>query len=125
MGFLVVLPIVAFDVWLACTTGRRQVSAWLAQKNWRNLAATATASVLLAIWLGFFIKYSYVKQLRFQGFPIPVAFFHFNDDTWSRTTPAAPLPALATAANFLTGLVAPFIPFKIAEFFKTVKAELK
>jgi hypothetical protein len=29
------------------------------------------------------------------------------------------------AANFLTGLAAPFIPFKIAEFFKVVKAELK
>jgi hypothetical protein len=32
---------------------------------------------------------------------------------------------LGAAANFLTGLAATFIPFKIAEFLKVVKAELK
>jgi hypothetical protein len=31
---------------------------------------------------------------------------------------------LAIAANFLTGLAAPLIPFKAAEFLRSVKAEL-
>jgi hypothetical protein len=38
--------------------------------------------------------------------------------------PAA-VTRLGAAADFLTGLAAPFIPFKIAGFLKEVKAELK
>jgi hypothetical protein len=125
MGLLLVLPILAFDAWLACTTGQRQLGEWRAQKNWRNMAALATAGLVLAIWLAFFVKYSSGGKLRIQGFPIPVAFFHLDDKVWTRTVPPSPLPACGAAANFLTGLAAPLIPFKIAEFFKAVKAELK
>jgi hypothetical protein len=38
--------------------------------------------------------------------------------------PAA-ITVLGAAADFLTGLAAPFIPFKVAEFLGEVKAELK
>jgi hypothetical protein len=124
-GLFLILPIVAFDVWLSCTTGRRQLAEWKARKNWRHLAAAAAAGLLLAVWLGFFVKYSGGSTLRIEGFPVPVAFLHLDDKVWTRTTPPPPLPVLATMANFLTGLAAPFIPFKIAEFFKVVKAELK
>jgi hypothetical protein len=124
-GLLLILPIAAFDLWLACTTGRRQLTVWRTQRNWRHLAAAAATGLLLAVWLAFFVKYSSGAQLRVEGFPIPVAFFHFDDKVWTRTTPPPPLPVLGAAANFLTGLAAPLIPFKIAEFFKTVKAELK
>ena len=123
-GLLLILPIVAFDLWLACTTGQRQLAEWKAQKNWRHLAAAA-AGLLLAVWLAFFVQYSSGDRLRVQGFPIPVAFLHLDENTWTRTTPPPPLPVLGAAANFLTGLAAPFIPFKIAEFLKKVKAELK
>jgi hypothetical protein len=125
MGVFLMLPIVAFDVWLACTTGRRRLADWTAQKNWRNMAAVAAVGLLIAVWLAFFVNYSYGTKLRVQGFPVPVAFFDLDKDVWTRTTPPAPLPALGAVANFLTGLAAPFIPFKIAEFLKTVKAELK
>jgi hypothetical protein len=125
MGVFLMLPIVAFDVWLACTTGRRRLTEWKRQRNWRNIAAVAAAGLLLAIWLAFFVKYGNGGKLRMEGFPIPVAFFHFDDKVWTRTAPDAPLPALGAVANFLTGLAAPFIPFKIAEFLKAVKAELK
>jgi hypothetical protein len=124
-GLFLILPIVAFDLWLSCTTGRRQLVRWRTQRNWRHPAAAAAAGLLLAVWLGFLVKYSNGTQLRVQGFPIPVAFFHLDGTTWTRTAPPAPLPVLGAAANFLTGLAAPFIPFKIAEFLKKVKAELK
>jgi hypothetical protein len=124
-GLLLILPIVAFDFWLAGTTGRRQLAAWRAQRNWRHPAAAAAAGLLLAVWLAFFVQYSSGTQLRVQGFPIPVAFFHLDSKVWTRTVPPTPLPVLGAAANFLTGLAAPFIPFKIAEFLKKVKAELK
>jgi len=124
-GLFLILPIVAFDFWLSWTTGRRQLAEWRAQKNWRHLGAAAAAGLLLAIWLAYFVKYSSGAKLRIEGFPIPVAFFHLDLGLWTRTTPPPPLPVLGAAANFLTGLAAPFIPFKIAEFFKVVKAELK
>jgi hypothetical protein len=124
-GLFLIVPVVAFDVWLACTTGRRQLALWLAQKNWRHLSAAAAAGLLLAVWFAFFIKYNMGVAFRLQGFPIPVAFFHLDDKTWTHTTPPPPLPFLGAAANFLTGLAAPFVPFKIAEFLKVVKAEMR
>jgi hypothetical protein len=124
-GLFLILPIAAFDVWLGCTTGRRQLAQWRAQKNWRRPAAAAAAGLLLAFLFAFFIKYNMGTQLRLQGFPIPLAFYHLDGKTWTRTTPPAPLPVLGAATNFLTGLAAPFIPCKIAEFLKVVKAELK
>ncbi|HEV7927502.1 MAG TPA: hypothetical protein VGR14_19280 [Verrucomicrobiae bacterium] len=124
-GLILILPIVAFDVWLAWTTGRRQLHEWKARQNWRYPALAIAAGLLLAVWLAFFVKYSGGEKLRVEGFPIPVAFFHLDGETWTRTTPPGLLHNLGVAANFLTGLAAPIIPFKIAEFFKVVKAELK
>ncbi len=123
-GLLLILPIAALDLWLICTTGKGQLAEWRARQRWHPLAATTGAGLLLAIWLAFFVEYNSGGQLRVAGFPIPVAFFHLDGKTWTRTTPPAPLPLLGAAANFLTGLAAPFIPFKIAEFLKKVKAEL-
>jgi len=124
-GLIFILPVVAFDLWLCATTGRRQLGVWTGQKNWRALALAAAAGLLLAVWFAFFVKYSNGPKLRVEGFPIPVVFFHLDGETWTRTTLAAPLRVTVVAANCLTGLAAPFLPFKIAEFLKLVKAELK
>ena len=124
-GLLLIVPIVAFDLWLFRATGRRQLAQWRAQKYWRRPAAAAAAGLLLAVWLAFFLQYGNGARLRVRGFPVPVAFFHLDGKTWTRTAPPAPLPALGAAANFLTGLAAPLIPLKIAEFLRKVKAELK
>jgi hypothetical protein len=124
-GLFLILPIVALDLWLVCTTGQEQLAQWRAQKNWRHLAAAIAVGLLLAIWLAFYVTYSSGTQLRVIGFPIPVAFSHLDGKIWTRTTPPAPLPVLGAAANFLTGLAAPLLPFKIAKFLKLVKEELK
>jgi hypothetical protein len=122
-GLFLILPIVAFDVWLICTTGKRQLAQWRSQKNWRHPAVAAAAGLLLAAWFAFLLEYSSGAKLRVRGFPIPVAFFHLDGETWTRTTP--PLAALGAAADVLTGLVSPCIPYKIAEFLRKVKTELK
>ena len=124
-GLILILPIVAFDVWLGWTTGRRQLKAWKERRNWRSPALAIAAGLPLALWLAFFVNYSGGDKLRVEGFPIPVAFLHLDGGTWTRTTPPVILRYCGAAANFLTGLAAPIIPFKIAEFFKAVKAELK
>jgi hypothetical protein len=113
-GLLLIVPIVAFDLWLACTTGRRQISLWRSRKAWRQIAATAGAGLILAVWLTFYLQYHVGADLL-KGFPVP----------WFPTTLPPAITALGAAADFLTGLAAPFIPFKIAEFLKEVKSELK
>ena len=113
-GLLLIVPIVAFDLWLACTTGRRQLALWRTRKAWRPMAAVAAAGLLLAVCLTFLLRYN-VGTDRLKGFPIP----------WANTTLPAAVTILAAATDFLTGLTAPFIPYKIAEFLKEVKAEMK
>ena len=124
-GLFFILPLVAFDIWLTCTTGRKQVAAWRAARNWRDPAIAVLAGVLLSVWLAFFFQYSGGEKLRIRGFPIPVEFFQLDGNTWTRTGPTTFLHQVGVAADILTGLVAPFIPYKVAEFLKAVKAELK
>jgi hypothetical protein len=124
-GLIIIIPILAFDIWLGCTTGRRQVRRWLEFRQWRQIIAAFAIGVALAIWLTFFVKYSFDPKMRVIGFPIPLVFFHLEDKNWTRTVLPAALPYSGAVADFLTGLAAPFIPYKIAEFLKTVKAELK
>lgn len=124
-GLIFIIPILAFDIWLSCTTGRQLVRCWREHKQWRQLAAAAVIGLALAVWLTFFVKYSSGSTLRVRGFPIPLVFFHLEDKTWTHTTLPAILPYAGGATDFLTGLAAPFIPYKIAEFLKKVKAELK
>src|SRR5579862_3815076 len=113
-GLLLIVPIVAFDLWLACTTGRRQLALWRARKAWRPMAWAAVAGVFLAVWLTFLFQYHFGTN-EFKGLPIP----------WAHTSLPMAVTVLGAATDFLTGLTAPFIPFKIAEFLKEVKAELK
>ncbi len=124
IGLIIIIPILAFDIWLFCTTGRRQARRWLELQQWRQIAAAGVIGVALAVWLTFFVRYGNGPEMR-KGFPIPLLFFHPEDKTWARTALPVSLLYAGFAADFLTGLAAPFIPYKIAEFLKQVKAELK
>jgi len=124
IGLLIIIPILAFNIWLSCTTGRRQARRWLELRQWRQIAAAGVIGLALAVWLTFYLHYGTGLEVR-KGFPIPLFFFHAEDKTWTRTDLPAALFYASGVADFLTGLAAPFIPYKIAEFLKQVKAELK
>jgi hypothetical protein len=124
IGLIIILPILAFNIWLSCTTGRRQVRRWLELGQWRQIAAASAIGLALAVWLTFFLRYGNGLEMR-KSFPIPLHFFHPDDQTWTRAALPESLFYAGAVADFLTGLAAPFIPYKIAEFLKTVKAELK
>ena len=109
-GLLLILPTLAFDIWLAVTTGKRQWRRWREKRAWRAMALAALCGVALAIGLTFVAHFGPLR-----GFPIP----------WQHTS-IPPLVSFAGAgADFLTGLVLPLVPFKVKEFIKEVKAELK
>jgi hypothetical protein len=124
-GLFLIIPVVAFDVWLLCTTGRRQLGEWSAAGKWRSVVYCIAAGIALAIFTTFFVRYQWGPDQRVQGFPIPLVFFHKERTTWIRTTLPEVMPYIGGATDFLTGLVAPLIPSKVAEFIKTVKSELK
>jgi hypothetical protein len=124
-GLLLIVPVVAFDIWLTFTTGKRQLQLWNAGRGRRPILYVLGIGIILAIALTFFVRYHWGPDQRVEGFPIPLVFFHQEGKTWTRTTLPDGMPYVGAAADFLTGLVAPLIPFKIAEFLKVVKAELK
>jgi hypothetical protein len=124
-GLIFIIPIIAFDIWLACTTGRRQVRHWLELNQKPRIIGAFAIGLVLAVVLTFFVRYGNGPAMRIQGFPIPLVFFHLENKVWTKTILPASLPYVGGTADLLTGLAAPFIPYKVSEFLKVVKAELK
>jgi len=124
-GLFLIVPVVAFDIWLFCTTGNRQLQQWAVRGQRRPMIYALAIGLILAVLLTFYIQYQWDKDQRVEGFPIPLVFFHQEDKKWMRTTLPGMMSYIGGAADFLTGLAAPLIPFKVAEFLNKVKAELK
>ena len=40
-GLFLIVPVVAFDIWLSCTTGRRQLPQWAVRGQWRPIGLVA------------------------------------------------------------------------------------
>jgi hypothetical protein len=125
-ALIVILPVFAFDVWLLLTTGRKQWQRWAGEGKTSNIIKAMVIGLALGLWLAFFVTYKWDARTRVTGFPIPWASSSLNGDQWSEfaPTPIAALAQLGLAANFLTGFAAVAMPFKVAEFLQTVKAEL-
>jgi hypothetical protein len=124
MGALfLMLPVLAFDLWLLLTTGKTQWRKWARPGEWRRLAGTLALGAALGIYLAFFVKYSWSDKMRVIGFPIPSVFFHLEDGNWVDFVLPGPV-MWAAAVNLLSGLAATMAPFKFAEFLRSVKAEL-
>ena len=126
-GLILIVPVLAFDVWLLATTGKRQFKIWTQARAWLRLAGAVVLGIALGVWLAFFVQYNWDTQTRAEGFPIPDAFSSLQNGRWTAflPPPSLALQLLGIAANFLSGLAAPLLPFKAADFLRSVKAELK
>ncbi len=125
MGRLIlILPVLAFDLWLLATTGKKQFNTWRRARAWPRLAGAVALGLALGVWLAFYVEYKWGSNLRVAGLPVPVCFFHLEDGQWVDFVPPAAMQWAGCAVNLLTGLAAPFMPFKAAEFLRSVKAEL-
>lgn len=125
-GLIIIFPVLAFDAWLLATIGKKQFKIWTQGRAWPRLAGAAGLGVALGVWLAFFVQYRWDAQTRAEGFPIPDAFSSLQNGRWSAFLPprSLALQLLGIAADFLSGLAAPLVPFKAAEFLRSVKAEL-
>jgi hypothetical protein len=118
---LLIVPVLAaFDLWLWLHDRQTPATGALAcaQKSWRRPAGAAAAGLLLG---GLAVR-SWSNMAAMQPAPGAGA----SPFPWAAVTTLPGFVAcLGAAADFLTGLAAPLIPFKIAEFLSEVKAELK
>jgi hypothetical protein len=125
MGALIlILPVLAFDVWLLATTGRKQLKIWVEKRPWRLLAGLGILGVILSIWLAFFVEFKWGAKMRVTGFPIPDSFSGLEDGKWGNSASPVAVHFAAIFVNLISGLAAPLIPYKVAEFLRAVKAEL-
>ncbi|HEY3857598.1 MAG TPA: hypothetical protein VGO67_24715 [Verrucomicrobiae bacterium] len=124
-GLFLIIPVMAFDVWIAFTTGRQQFRDWAAAGKQKSIFYCVGIGIVLAVALTFFVRYQWGADQRVRGFPVPLAFTFKDGDALKRTILPGSMEYVGVLADFVTGLVAPLIPFKIAEFIKAVKAELK
>jgi hypothetical protein len=125
MGALIlIIPTLAFDVWLAATVGKRLVQRWIHARAWPRLAAVCGAGLALGVCCLLAVQYQWDPKTRVVGFPIPLIFFNLEDQTWVRSPAPRPWLYLGAATNLITGIALPLVPYKIGEFFKTVKREL-
>jgi hypothetical protein len=124
-GLIFILPILAFDIWLISTTGKRQWQRWRERREWNKIVGVIGAGILLAVYCAFFVAFKNGTTLKLRGFPVPFIFSTLENNEWTTTTSPGALAFLARLTDFFTGLVAPLIPFKIGEFLRVVKEELK
>jgi hypothetical protein len=125
MGALILmLPVLAFDLWLLATTGKIQLKKWARPgEQWRIAAALALGAAI-GIWLAFFVGYKWTDKMRVTGFPIPTVYFHLDDGKWNDFIPPPVVRWAGAGVNFLSGFAATMAPFRFAEFLRAVKAEL-
>ncbi len=125
MGSLVlILPVFALSIWLLATTGVRAFKTASEKGNWTKVAIACIAGIALAWWFGFHFEYKMGPKLRIVSFPVPCAFFHLEDDKWVDFPVRQPIMMAALVTDLVFGVALAFFPFKIAEFFQKVKAEL-
>lgn len=125
MGTIVlIVPIVAFSIWLLGTTGKRVYATRKASGKLSVFALIVLIGLALGGWFTFVVNYKIAPTLRLKSFPVPTLFIYLQDGKWVESPLPPVMKAAAIAADFLFGMAIAFFPFKAAEFFKQVKAEL-
>jgi hypothetical protein len=125
MGSVVlILPILAFSGWLLATTGRRVLRETRGNGQWLKLITVILVGIALGWLFAFRVQYKIAPTLRLHSFPVPSLFIYQQDSKWIDSPLRPPTDIIVQIVDFAFGIAVAFLPFKIAEFFREVKAEL-
>jgi len=125
MGTLIlILPILGFSIWLLATTGRRVVAETRATGKWLKFFGVVIVGIALGWLFTFRVQYKIVPTLRLHSFPVPSLFVYQQDSKWVDSPLPPAMYILVQIVDFVFGIALAFFPFKVAEFFREVKAEL-
>ena len=125
MGSLIlILPILAFSIWLLATTGRRVVLQSCKDGKWTRVVIPFAVGVALGWFFTFRVEYKMATTLRLHSFPVPTVFIYLQDSKWVDSPFPGAMRIVVAVTDFVFAIALAFFPFKIAEFFRQVKAEL-
>lgn len=121
---ILILPILAFSIWLLATTGRRVVKASVQNGRWGALLAAIVIGLVLGWLFTFRVSYKMGATLRLHSFPVPAVFTYLQDSKWVDSPLPSAMRLTVDVVDFLFGIALAFFPFKLAEFIRQLKAEL-
>jgi hypothetical protein len=123
-SIILILPIFAFSVWLLATTGRRVFKQALASGRWMPLLTVVVIGLVLGWLFSFRVHYKMGATLRLHSFPVPSLFTYLQDSTWVDSPLPHSMQLAVYFVDFVCGIALAFLPFKLAEFIRQVKAEV-
>lgn len=114
MGFLIVIVLVALSSWAVLATFRRLRRTNASRTWWLAFLSLAVVGLVAGHWLAFRFEYQVTPRIRCVSFPIPLAFFHFEDGQWIdfATPPSVMYPGLV--ANVIAVVAVALLPLLLA-----------
>ena len=81
-GLASIVMFLAFSGWLLVALIRRMRRSSVNGRVWMIFWSMVAFGIGFGIWCGFYCQYSIGTRFRIASFPIPIAFFHFENGQW-------------------------------------------
>jgi len=109
MEFLIVIIVLALELWIIGSIGRW---LWRSGKNkrwWIGFGCLVAAGICLGGWASS-LEYQVSPGMRWQGFPVPLSFFVWEEDRRTDLIPAEAVQGGGFLADLLSGVVICLVP---------------
>jgi hypothetical protein len=123
-SFILIVPIVAFSIWLLATTGKKVVLRAEKDGKWTRVLVPVVIGIALGWLFTFRVEYKIASTLRLHSFPVPTVFIYLQDSNWIHSPLPDAMRIVVEVTDFIFAIALAFFPFKLAEFVRQVKAEL-
>jgi hypothetical protein len=112
MAFILAVVLLALSAWGVLATVRRLRQTNARGAWWLTFALLMALGAVAGAWFAFRFEYQVSPDVRFVGFPVPLAFFHLEDGHWVDfiIPPYVAYPALFTdIVSFGAALLMPLL----------------
>lgn len=82
MGLILVMAVLGLSAWVVFATGRHLQQTKAARGWWIAFALLLTIGCGVGVWFAFSFEYQVSLEMRVASFPIPLGFFHLEEDIW-------------------------------------------
>jgi hypothetical protein len=82
MGFLIIILVLCLSGWSLVVTIRRLKNVGADRNWWVAFGVCTIIGIVLGCLCAFMVDYHVTPKMRFSSFPLPLAFFKFEDGAW-------------------------------------------